>query len=374
MTPGAAALDSETRDLLALHLLPGLGPRLTKALLERFGSAASVLKASASELRAVPHIGDHLAQKLVEAMRALNIEPELELLQKHQVRVVPAHSSEYPASLKTIADPPGLLYVRGSLDAADQNAVAIVGSRHCTSYGRRIAERLAEELARAGWTVISGLARGIDAAAHRGALNAGGRTLAVLAGGLSQIYPPEHADLADEVAESGAIVSESPMAMAPMSGMFPARNRLISGMSRGVVVVEAAHKSGALLTARHAAEQGRDVFAVPGPVDSPASGGTLQLLKDGAILARNAEDILSVWGAAPRRAGVTPGSSLPEKAKPSLVGVQQQVWEALGQEAVHADELVQRLGVGVSELGTTLMMLEMQGVVRRLPGNRFERR
>ncbi len=370
MSAWAATLDPETRDLLALHLLPGLGPRLTKALLERFGSAAQVLVASAMELGEVPHIGDTVAHKLVEAMQGLSLDRELELLDKHQTRLVGQHSAEFPPSLKTISDPPALLYVRGGLVEADKNAVAVVGSRHCTSYGRRIAERLAEGLARAGWTVISGLARGIDAAAHRGALNAGGRTIAVLAGGLSSIYPPEHADLAEEIAAVGALVSESPMGLAPMAGLFPARNRLISGMSRGVVVVEAPQKSGALVTARHAAEQGRDVFAVPGPVDSPASSGTLQLLKDGANLVRDADDILNTWGEARRTARTTPAAAPP----PVLSGLQLRIWESLSSEPVHADDLVQRLEVGAAELGATLLLLEMQGLIRRLPGNRYERR
>lgn len=369
-----STLDAQTRDLLALHLLPGLGPRLTKALLERFGSAAAVLSASADELRSVPHIGENVAQKLVDAMRDLNVEPELELMRKHQTRLIPWHSSEYPAALKAIADPPMLLYHRGlELIEADQHAVAIVGSRHCTSYGVRIAERLAEGLARAGWTVISGLARGIDGAAHRGALSAGGRTLAVLAGGLSRIYPPEHADLAEEVAEHGALLSEAPMDLAPMSVMFPARNRLISGLSRGVVVVEAADKSGALLTAKHAAEQGREVLAVPGPVDSPASSGTLRLLKDGAILVRHVEDVLNAFGAVPSTS-TKPGPVEAPRPAAALNEKQQRIWDALAGEPVHADDLVQRLQMSVSELSTNLLLLEMQSVVRRLPGNRFERR
>src|SRR5207237_9179565 len=178
------------------------------------------------------------------------------------------------------------------LTAADADAVARVGARHGTEYGRRVAGRLAAGLVRAGITVVSGLARGIDGVAHRSALEAGGRTLAVLAGGLSRVYPPEHADLAREVEASGALLSEAAMRQDPMAGMFPARNRLISGLSRGVVIVEAAERSGALITAEHAAEQGKPVFAVPGPLDSPASAGVHQLVRKGAILIRGVEDIL----------------------------------------------------------------------------------
>src|SRR6185295_17043882 len=199
---------------------------------------------------------------------------------------------EYPVNLATIDDAPHLLFCKGTIDPRDEQCIAIVGSRACTSYGKRLAERIAGDLARAGWTIVSGLARGIDGCAHRGALNAKGRTIAVLAGGLSKIYPPEHADLAVEVAASGALVTESCMLMEPMATLFPARNRIISGLSRAVVIIEAAEKSGALITARLAIEQGREVFAVPGAVDSPASFGTHQLLRKGAKLVRHADDIL----------------------------------------------------------------------------------
>lgn len=361
-------LDGETRALLALHLVPGLGPRLTKALLERFGSAGRILTASTHELCSVPHIGQKTAEQLVAAMRTVSVDAELALIEQHQVRLLPAHAPDYPASLSMIPDPPALLYLRGTLRAEDRNAVAIVGSRQCSNYGRRIAERLAERLARAGFTVISGLARGIDGAAHRGALAAGGRTIAVLAGGLAGIYPPEHTDLSEEIAVSGALLSETAMAMPPRAELFPARNRLVSGLSRGVVVVEAAEKSGALITARHAAEQGRDVFAVPGPVDSPFSQGTLRLIKDGATLVRDVDDILELWGEpapAPPKPAPTPPVTLSDS--------QRRLLEQMTQESIHADALVQRLGLTISEVSNDLILLEMFGLIRRLPGNRFER-
>ena len=196
-------LDPETRDLLALHLVPGLGPRLTAALLERFGSAGGAIQAAADQLRAVPHIGPKLSEELCRAMRIVDVEPELALIAKHGVYLRRLGQPDYPASLAEVPDPPHLLYVRGSLEPADAKAVAIVGSRQYTGYGRRLAERFAAELARAGYTVVSGLARGIDGIAHRAALEAGGRTLAVLAGGLSRIYPPEHTELAGLVAAAG---------------------------------------------------------------------------------------------------------------------------------------------------------------------------
>jgi DNA protecting protein DprA len=220
--------------------------------------------------------------------------------------------------------------------------------------------------------VPGGLARGIDGAAHRGALEAGGRTLAVLAGGLSRIYPPEHADLAREVEASGALLSEAAMRQDPMAGMFPARNRLISGLSRGVVIIEAAERSGALITAEHAAEQGRSVFAVPGPVDSEASSGTLRLIRDGATLVRSAEDILEDLDGVAAAAAAAPKPPTP--VPPGLDATQQRLWEFLADRPRHVDEMAQQLGLAVPQITGALMMLEMKKVVRRLPGNQYERR
>jgi DNA processing protein len=306
-------------------------------------------------------------------MTHIDVAAEIALLEKHQVRVLTPGTPEYPSSLTPLADRPPLLYLRGSVEARDANAVALVGSRHCTAYGKRVAERLAAGLVRAGFTVISGLARGIDAAAHRGALQAGGRTLAVLAGGLTKIYPPEHKDLAREVESSGGLLSEATMRQEPTPAMFPQRNRIISGMSRGVVIIEAAERSGALITAKHAADQGRTVFAVPGPVDSDASSGTNALIRDGAILIRGVEDILEELDGirSPTVAGPS-APPAPAAAPPTLDETQRRIWDCLA-EARHLDELTQRLGVPVAQLSGVLLQLEMKKVVRRLPGNRYER-
>lgn len=359
---------SDLRDLLALHLVPGIGPRLTAALLERFGSAGAVRRAGPDQLRTVPHIGDKLSGDLSQALRKVDVAGEEELMARHNVRVLALGGEGYPSPLSNIPDPPHLLYVRGTLEERDRNAVAVVGSRHCTAYGRRVAERLAAGLAQKGFTVVSGLARGIDAAAHRGALQAGGRTLAVLANGLSRIFPPEHADLAREVEAGGALLTEASMAMEPLAGMFPARNRIISGLSRGVIVVEAAERSGALITARHAAEQGRAMFAVPGPVDSAASAGALRLLRDGATLVRGVEDVIEeldgVAAARPAAAAVPPG----------LDDAQRRVWDFLGEQPRHVDDMARHLNLAVHELTGMLMVLEMKKVIRRLPGNTYERR
>jgi DNA processing protein len=379
------------RDHLALALVPGLGPKLTAAVIRHFGSPAAALHASAAQLRTVPQIGEKLADAFTAAFRTVDVDAELRLMETHGVRPVPLGGDGYPAVLAGIDDPPPLLYFRGETTPGDADAVAMVGSRSCTPYGRRVAERLAAGLARAGWTVVSGLARGIDGAAHRGALDAGGRTIAVLAGGLSRIYPPEHADLATEIARQGYLVSETPLTVAPQPGMFPARNRIISGLSRAVIVVEAGDRSGALITVEHAAEQGRDVFAVPGPVDSPASAGCLDLLRKGAKLVRSAEDVLEdlrgiaapeppVQASGPRERArghlfepqipLAAGSTRPPE---NLEPLQQQIWDALDSPR-HFDELSRATARSVSELTGGLIGLELKKLVRRLPGNRYERR
>jgi DNA processing protein len=361
----------DLRDLLALHLLPGLGPRLTAALLQRFGSAGAVLRAGASQLREVPHIGAKLSDDLSEAMRSVDVDAELALIARHGVHLRALGGPDYPAGLAQIHSPPHLIYVRGSIEPADAKAIAIVGSRKYTGYGRRVAERLATDLARAGYTIVSGLARGIDGIAHRAALQAGGRTIAVLAGGLSRIYPPEHAGLADEVAAAGALVSEAPMKQAPLAGMFPVRNRIISGLARGVIIIEAEEQSGTRSTAVHAAEQGRTVFAVPGPVDSPTSAGTNALIREGAVLVRGAEDVIEeLEGVRAPVATAAPPAAPP----PELDEVQRRLWDFLAEGARHLDQMAQGLALPVPQLTGALLTMEMKRLVRRLPGNRYERR
>lgn len=355
---------------LRLHLVPGLGPKLTAELLRRFGSPLRILQASAGELATVPRIGEATARQLTAAFKEVDTAKEFAAAAEHQATLVHDGHPDYPPGLKEIADPPVVLFQQGQWQPADAQALAIVGSRQCTDYGRRTTERLAKELVAAGFTIVSGLARGIDACAHRAALEAGGRTIAVLAGGLAKVYPPEHRELAREVATRGLLLSETPMRMAPLPEMFPRRNRLISGLSRGVLVVEAHAESGALITARHAVEQGKDVFAIPGPIDSAASAGPLQLLRAGAVLVRKVEDILEHLGS-PLAAVPAPAVRQPP---PNLPPAQLQLWEQLGPAPRQVDELVQATGLNVAEVGDALLHLELAGRVRRLPGNRFERR
>jgi DNA processing protein len=377
----AEQIPAEWHDLLALTLVPGLGPKLTAALLDRFGTAATIRIANAEQLSQVPHIGEKLSRQFAVALSRIDLQKELDLLAQHKVSIVPLSDANYPALLTRIGNPPPLLYYRGNFLPADAKAIGIVGTRHCTGYGRRMADRLSSSLARAGYTIVSGLALGIDGVAHQAAITAGGRTIAVLAGGLSRIYPPQHIELAARVEQSGCLVTETAMSMAPEAGMFPARNRIISGLSIAVVIVEAPEGSGALHTASHALTQGREVFVIPGPADSAASAGCLRLLREGARLIRNADDILEdLSGISPLLPAPPSASAAKPAAPPAMVAPtgldeqQQRIWEALAEGPKHIDDLVNSVGIAVAQISGILMMLEMKKVVRRLPGNQFERR
>jgi DNA processing protein len=368
---------ADVLDLLALTLVPGLGPRLTQALLDHFGSASAIRTASRDQLRDVPRVGAKLAETFASALAAVDPQAEYDRTVAALVTLLPKSAPGFPAALKSLPDAPHLLYVRGTIVPEDANAVAIVGSRNCSPYGLKTAQRLASGLARAGFTVVSGLALGIDGAAHRGALEGGGRTLAVLANGLSSVYPPQHVDLAEQVANCGALLTETPMVMSPQRGMFHARNRLISGLAIGVVVIEANDKSGALITARHAAEQGRDVFTVPANVDSHHSAGSLKLLRDGAKLIRDVDDLLEDLSGL--KVPVRPAPSAgpirvdPPAVPTNLDPVQQKLWDLLA-EPRHADDIVRAMGLSAGELSKLLLTMEMKKVIRRAPGSVYERR
>ena len=383
--------DARTLDHLRLTLIPGLGSKRTRAALEHFGSAAEVLRASAAQLRAVPLIGPLLSERFAAGFRDLDdaLERELTLLRANSVGITLWGDPDYPARLTTIDDAPTLLYTRGTWGGADADAVGIVGSRSCTTYGKRMAALIAGGLARAGFTVVSGLALGIDGAAHQGALDDGGRTLAVLGGSLAKVYPPQHLALAAAVAATGMVLTETPMVMPLAASMFPARNRIISALSRAVVIIEANAQSGALITARLAAEQGREVFVVPGNADSEYSAGCHELIRKGARLVRNADDVLEdLRGIAPpdpppRRTpkatlfdgppAIPAPPSAPTGPPAGLSELQAKLWDALGSPR-QADELSRELGLDAGTLAVALMKLEMLKAVRRLPGNSYERR
>jgi DNA processing protein len=281
---------------LLLNMVPGVGARTFGRLVSHFGDAASVLGSRNEVLQTVPGVGPALAKAILDAPWQVELEQELADCLAHGVQLLMLTRPDYPAALRTIPDPPPVLYCQGEILEADRLAIAMVGSRHITDYGAKVAARFGRGLAMAGFCVVSGMARGVDAACHRAVLAAGGRTLAVLGSGLLNCYPPEHAGLAGEIAAQGAVISELPLHRPPHAGAFPQRNRIVSGLSLGVVVVEAGSRSGALITARLAAEQNRDVFAIPGRIDSRGSLGCHDLIRDGAILVQSVDDILEALG------------------------------------------------------------------------------
>lgn len=361
--------DAQLADSLLLSLVSGIGPRLRQALLTRFGSPREVFAAPASLLRTVPGIGAKLAGVLTRARQEIDVAAEIALCRQHQVAIVALGDAAYPRSLREIADPPGVLFVRGAFEPRDALAIAIVGARHATRYGLAQAERLAASLSRAGLTIVSGLARGIDGAAHRGALSAGGRTIAVLGSGVLNIYPPEHQELARQIMQQGAVLGEAPVRAAPMSGTFPQRNRLISGMTMGVVVIEAARQSGALITARHAAEQGREVFAVPGRVDSRMSHGCHQLIRDGAKLVESPEDVLEELGPLVAAAPCGDGPPIHHPGELLLNEIERSVLAAIRNDATGIDDVVTASGLPPQQVLATLSVLEMRRLIRRISGS-----
>jgi len=357
------------RDTLTLCLIPGIGPRTRRALLDEFSDVADVLAAPANALRQVPGVGRELSTRIVRAREELDVDREMELCRQHEISIITPVDSRYPRLLREIPDPPGVLFWRGDRRPSDQLAVAIVGTRHATYYGVRQAERLASGLAGAGLTIVSGLARGIDAAAHRATLQAQGRTIAVLGSGLLNVYPPEHAGLADAIGAQGATISELPPLQKPMSGTFPMRNRLISGLALGVLVVEAAERSGALISASHAAEQGREVFAVPGPADSRMSRGCHRLIRDGATLVESVEDVLDELGPLVESLPRPDGGLLRHPAELKLNEQERQVLDAIEMEPTEIDQIVLRTKLPIQRVLSTVSVLEIRHLIRRLSGN-----
>ncbi|MFP6657480.1 MAG: DNA-processing protein DprA [Pirellulales bacterium] len=369
----SGSVNLDIRDWLCLSLVSGVGPRMLKQLLDRFGNPTSILNAASSELRQVPGVGPKLSRAISTARDDVDVQSELELCSENDIRILTSPDDDYPRMLREIDDPPPTLFVRGTVTAADALAISIVGSRHATRYGEAQSERFATSLARAGLTIVSGLARGIDGAAHRAALKAGGRTIAVLGGGILRLYPPEHAALADEIAQQGAIISEMPPRFAPTSSSFPQRNRIISGLTLGTIIVEASTRSGALITARHAMEQGREVFAVPGRIDSRSSRGCHALIRDGAKLIESAEDVLEELGPLIESTPQDDGTILRHPAELQLNDTEQTVLQAIDTEPTLIDQIAQQSGIPVHRVLSTISVLEMRRLIVRTSGNQVAR-
>ena len=355
---------------LALRGIPRLGPVLFHRLIQAFGSPAQVFQTPLHDLNALRGISLSLAEAILGFRQWDRVEEHLARLQALGANMLTLNDPGYPLRLKEIPIPPPLIFVKGEITPEDSLALAIVGTRGASYYGKKTCSSLARELARRQVTVVSGLARGIDTAAHQGALEGGGRTLAVLGCGLDVTYPPENRELYGRIPESGALVTEYPLGTPPEAHNFPRRNRLISGLALGVLVVEAGLKSGATITAQCALEQGREVLAVPGPINSPTSIGPHRLIQQGAKLVQDVDDILAELPkvGALKRAAAGETSRGPVDTRPVLFRVDDPLLPLLGAEPLQLEELVQASRLPAPEVMSRLTLLELQGLVRELPG------
>jgi DNA processing protein len=356
---------------LALSRVKGLGCASFKKLADHFGDPTRAFSASALELAEVPGLDREAIEGLLYFSAWDEVGKEIDRTGEAGARIVPFNDPNYPSRLRMISDPPPFLYITGEIQKEDEKAVAVVGSRSASDYGLRITRQLCQGLAALGFTVISGMARGIDGEAHKTALAADGRTVAVLGSGVDVVYPPEHEELYRKISQRGAILSELPIATPPFSYNFPSRNRLISALSLGVVVVEATEKSGSLITAALALEQGREVFAVPGEAGASRSRGTHRLIRQGAKLVENVEDI--VEEIAPQ---ILVRGKLAQKAKsvslPSNMGPEaKKVFELILERPLQIDEVIQASGLSPAKASEVLLDLEIKGLLNQLPGKRF---
>lgn len=360
---------SELALWLALTRIKGLGCISFKKLASHFADPTQSLSATAAELSAIEGIDRKAVDGLLAFRQWDEVEQEVQRAEEAGVKIIPFGSGIYPARLRSIADPPPCLFVKGEIRREDDKAVAVIGTRSASHYGRRVARDLCRGLASLGFTVISGMARGIDGVAHDEALNAGGRTIAVLGSGVDRAYPPEHRKLYHRISENGAVISELPLGAPPLAFNFPARNRLISGLSAGVVVVEATEKSGSLITAAIALEQGREVFAVPGEVGSSRSRGGHRLIRQGAKLVENVDDILEEIAPQLVARDRQPAAlrTLPVDAQPET----HKIFDLLQERSLHIDEVIEASGFSASRVSQILLELELQGFLKQLPGNRY---
>lgn len=360
-----ATSPEEAKYWVGFHRVPYVGPVRIERLIRHFGTLERAWSAPG---RALTQVLDERAAESVQRTRGgLDLDVEMERIERAGIRVVTRQDAGYPRLLAEILSPPPVLYVRGSLLPEDDRAVGIVGTRRSTAVGREVAGRMAEGLAAARVTVVSGLARGIDAVAHEGALRAGGRTIAVLGSGPDVVYPPEHRGLAERIAASGAVISDYPPGRGPEAQHFPARNRIISGLSLGVVLVEAPARSGALITADFAADQGREVFVVPGSVLAAANAGSNRLLRDGASPVCGAEDVLEDLRLGGGRPPVATQQALP------LGEDERRLLRLLGADPVHIDELAAAAGLPIAEASVLLLQMELAGSVRNAGAQHYTR-
>ncbi|MBN1639911.1 MAG: DNA-processing protein DprA [Anaerolineae bacterium] len=349
---------------VGFNIVPSIGPAKVRALLDRFGDLETAWHADAGALSAAG-LDRRAVDNLVRMRPTLDLDAKLEEIERLGLTALTWDDPAYPALLREIYGPPPLIYVRGTLQADDEWAVAVVGTRRATAYGRQMAHSLSGDLARNGVTVVSGLARGIDGEAHRAALDAGGRTIAVLACGLDRVYPPEHRRLAHEIVEHGALISDYPIGTQPEARNFPPRNRIISGLSLGVVVIEAGSRSGALITVDFALDQGREVFAVPGNALSRSSAGCNRLIQNGAKMVLRLEDILEELNLTMIAQHTEVRAAVPADE------TEAQLLALISDQPVHVDEICQESELPIQRVTSTLAMMELKGMVRQVGGMHY---
>ena len=369
---------------LKLIRADGVGPAIFARLIKRFGTAERVLGASVAELAKINGLGYKTAERIAATRDEFDPVPEMERARKLGVWIINLEDERYPPVLKRIYDPPPVLYVKGSLTREDNLALSIVGSRRCSLYGQEQSSRFAHFLASAGFTICSGMARGIDTAAHQGALSAGGRTIAVHGCGLANIFPPENKRLFELITESGACVSELPLDFEPLRVNFPPRNRIIAGLSLGTIVIEAALRSGALITARAALDYDREVMAVPGKIDSPMSRGAHQLIKQGARLIESVEDVTEALGhigeqlaehvsAAATNAVERAERTLFDASQLKLTDAEKKIYDCLSKEPKHVEQVIAETNLAAGVVNATLRSMRLKGLIKQLPGSMFAR-
>ncbi len=399
-------LSNETISLIHLNLIQGVGLKTVQVLRDVFGSAERALRATEDELKKIDGLSPSICDLLIRKPVLYPVERELELINEYGCQVLTLYDDAYPPHLKGIDSPPLVLYIRGELVPEDSLSISLVGSRNAKDYGRKVSYRLSYQLAQSGLTVVSGFAKGIDTSAHRGALDAGGRTIAVMGNGLSVIYPAANRDLVKKIEASGALISEFPIGVKPKPSNFPRRNRIISGLTLGTVVVEASNRSGALITARLAGEQGREVFAVPGEIFSELSAGTHRLINNGAKLINTVDDLLNelpryalnqiqsststspvpnietessqdlpVEKRGSLHASTQPPSEVQQSVSsvppPDLTPDEKLVFNAIEVPSSHIDTIVRTTQLSIAQVSSVLLMLELKGIIQQLPGKQF---
>lgn len=361
---------------VALSSLPGIGRATYCKLLNHFGRADKIFSASRDELQAVPEIRSDIIHSIQKFGNWKDSETTIGRVRELGAKIIPWQDPDYPRNLREINDPPPLLYVRGDLHPEDRLALSVVGSRFPTEYGITVGEMVTRELTYRGFTIVSGLARGIDALSHQTALSAGGRTLAVMGSGIDVIYPKENSKLFSEICQHGAVLTEFPPGTPPAAENFPRRNRIISGLGLGLIVIEASIHSGSLITASLALEQGREVFAVPGRITSPRSGGTNQLIREGAKLVARADDIIeeifpSLDSELLARVIPSRKSGSSPRSMPAFAPDEEKIFNLLGEDPLSFDQIISQTGLSFGEISEGLLNLELKGIIHRLPGQQY---